>query len=129
MSNVRVVQGVYTAFAKGDVPAVLAVMSSAIQWTEAKGFPYGGTYRGPNAVLDGVFMRIGADWDGFAVEPREFIDGGERVVALGTYSGTYKATGKGFRAEFAHVWTVASGKVTKFVQYVDTLLVHEALQP
>jgi uncharacterized protein len=129
MSNVSVVKSVYASFAKGDVPAVLAVMSSAIQWTEAKGFPYGGTYRGSKAVLDGVFMRIGSEWDGFTVAPREFIDGGERVVALGTYSGKYKATGKSFSAEFAHVWTVASGKVVKFVQYVDTLLVNEALQP
>ncbi len=129
MSNLNSVQGVYDAFAKGDIPSVLGFLSSDIDWTEAEGFPYGGTYTGPHAVLEGVFMRLGTEWEGFAAVPDEFIDGGDRVVALGRYSGTYKATGKSFRANFAHVWKVREGKAVRFVQYVDTLLVQRALQP
>lgn len=128
MSNLNLVQGVYEAFAKGDIPTVLGFLSPDIVWTEAEGFPYGGTYTGPDAVLAGVFMRLGTEWDGFAVVPEEFIDGGDVVVALGKYSGTYKATGKSFRANFAHVWQVREGKAIRFVQYVDTLLVQRALQ-
>jgi ketosteroid isomerase-like protein len=128
MSNLESVRGVYDAFAKGDVPAVLNFLSADIEWTEAEGFPYGGTYTGPDAVLKGVFMRLGTEWDGFTVVPEEFIDGGAQIVALGEYSGTYKATGKSFRANFAHVWTLREGKAVRFVQYVDTLLVHKALQ-
>jgi ketosteroid isomerase-like protein len=128
MSNLNEVQGAYEAFAEGNVPAVLGILSPDIAWTEAEGFPYGGTYIGPNAVLEGVFMRLGAEWDGFTVVPAEFIDGGDTVVALGRYSGTYKATGKSFQADFAHVWKMQDGKVVRFVQYVDTLLVHRAIQ-
>ena len=129
MSNLNSVQGVYDAFAKGDIPAVLGFLSSDVDWTEAEGFPYGGTYTGPNAVLEGVFMRLGTEWESFAVVPDEFIDGGDTVVVLGKYSGTYKATGKSFQANFAHVWKVREGKAVRFVQYVDTLIVHRALQP
>ncbi|MCI0391499.1 MAG: nuclear transport factor 2 family protein [Acidobacteria bacterium] len=128
MSNLNIIQGAYDAFAKGDVPGVLGILSSDIAWTEAEGFPYGGTYNGPNAVLEGVFMRLGAEWESFAAVPAEFIDGGDTVVVLGQYSGTYKATGKSFQADFAHVWKVQDGKAVRFVQYVDTLLVHRALQ-
>lgn len=128
MSNLNSVQGVYEAFAKGDIPAVLGFLSSDVDWTEAEGFPYGGTYTGPNAVLEGVFMRLGTEWESFAVVPDEFIDGGDTVVVLGKYRGTYKATGKSFQANFAHVWKVREGKAVKFVQYVDTLIVHRALQ-
>lgn len=128
MSNLNVIQGAYNAFAKGDIPGVLGVLSSDVSWTEAEGFPYGGTYIGPNAVLEGVFMRIGTEWDGFAVAPDELIDGGDTVVALGKYSGTYKTTGKSFQANFAHVWKFEAGKVIRFIQYVDTLLVHRAVQ-
>lgn len=128
MSNLNSVQGVYDAFAKGDIPAVLGFLSSDVDWTEAEGFPYGGTYTGPNAVLEGVFMRLGTEWESFAVVPDEFIDGGDTVVVLGKYRGTYKATGKSFQANFAHVWKVREGKAVKFVQYVDTLIVHRALQ-
>jgi len=129
MSNLNSVRGVYDAFAKGDIPAVLDFLSPDIEWTEAEGFPYGGTYTGPNAVLEGVFMRLGAEWDGFSAVPDEFIDGGDAVVALGKYGGTYKATGKSLQVNFAHVWKVREGKAVRFVQYVDTLLVQRALQP
>ena len=129
MSNLTSVQGVYDAFAKGDIPAVLGFLSPDIEWTEAEGFPYGGTYIGPNDVLEGVFMRLGTEWEGFAAVPVEFIDGGDTVVVLGKYSGTYKATGKSFQANFAHVWKVREGKAVRFVQYVDTLIVQRALQP
>ena len=128
MSNLESVRGLYEAFAKGDVPTVLAFLDANIAWTEAEGFPYGGTYNGPNAVLEGVFMRLGSEWDAFAAVPEEFVDGGDTVVALGQYSGTYKATGKSFKANFAHVWKIREGKAVRFVQYVDTLLVHRALQ-
>ena len=128
MSNLKSVQNVYHAFAKGDIMAVLGFLRSEIEWTEAEGFPYGGTYTGPKAVLEGVFMRLGSEWNGFAAVPDEFIDAGDTVVALGKYSGTYKKTGKSFQANFAHVWKIRDGKAITFVQYVDTLLVHRALQ-
>ncbi len=128
MSNLNAVKAVYEAFAKGDIPAVLGFLDANIDWTEAEGFPYGGTYHGPQGVLAGVFMRLGREWDGFAAVPNEFIDGGDAVVALGKYSGTYKATGKSFEADFAHVWKIQAGKAIRFVQYVDTLLVQRALE-
>jgi ketosteroid isomerase-like protein len=128
MSNLESVQGLYEAFAKGDVPTSLGFLDPNIAWTEAEGFPYGGTYKGPDAVLAGVFMRLVGEWDGFAAVPDEFIDAGDTIVALGKYSGTYKATCKSFKANFAHVWKISEGKAVRFVQYVDTLLVQKALQ-
>jgi ketosteroid isomerase-like protein len=128
MSNLDGVRGAYDAFAKGDVPGVLGFLSADIEWTEAEGSPYGGTYKGPNAVLEGVFMKLGTEWDGYAAVPDEFIDAGDIVVVLGKYSGKYKATGKSFLANFAHVWRLREGKAIKFVQYTDTLKVQEALQ-
>jgi ketosteroid isomerase-like protein len=128
LSNIDSIKQVYQAFAEGDVPTVLGALSPEIDWTEAEGFPYAGTYHGPRAVLEGVFMRLGSEWNGFAAIPDEFIDGGDTVVVLGKYSGTYKKTGKSFQANFAHVWKMQDGKAIRFIQYVDTLLVHRALQ-
>ena len=129
MSELKKIKSVYDAFAKGDIPSVLAIMSADIEWTEAEGFPYGGTYHGPKAVLENVFMRLGSEWIGFAAVPHEFVDGGDTIVALGKYSGTYKRTNKSFEAQFAHVWTLRDGKAVRFIQYVDTLLVQRALDP
>ena len=110
MGNLNSVQSVYDAFAKGDISRVLGFLSPDIEWTEAEGFPYGGTYVGPNAVLEGVFMRLGTEWEGFAAVPDEFIDGGDTVVVLGKYgqelSGKLRACLEGARGESHQVCAV-----------------------
>lgn len=107
---------------------MLAALDPNVEWTEAEGFPYRGTYTGPDAVLNGVLARLGSEWDGFQVTSRETIDGGDQIVSLGRYAGTYKAIGKALEADFAHVWTLRDGKVVRFRQSVDSALVQEALR-
>ncbi|HYI47133.1 MAG TPA: nuclear transport factor 2 family protein [Allosphingosinicella sp.] len=121
--NVELIRAIYAAFAAGDVPGVLSRMSADIVWNEAENFPYadGNPYVGPEAVLQGVFARIGAEWDGFEAAPDELLDAGDAVVALGRYRGTFKATGKRLDAQLAHVWRVVDGKAAAFQQYTDTL--------
>lgn len=122
VTNSQIVQGLYDAFARGDVPTVLAAMDSAIQWREADGFLYaeGNPYVGPQAVAEGVFQRIVADVDSFAAVPHTFIDGGGTVVVEGRYKGTRKATGKPVDAQFAHVFEFRNDRIIRFQQYTDT---------
>ena len=121
MSSTReIVQALYAAFGRGDIPAVLSGLTPDVHWTEAEGGPYGGVYIGPEAVLENVFMKLGAEWDDFTAEPSEFVFEGETVIALGEYSATYKATGKSFKAPYAHVWKMRDGKAASFHQYTDT---------
>jgi ketosteroid isomerase-like protein len=127
MSNVDVVRGAYESFAAGDVPAVLATFDDKIEWTEAAGFAYAGTYIGPQAVVDGVFMRLGTEWDGFSAVPEQIISEGDTVVSIGWYGGTYRSTGKPVHARFAHVWKLADGKVVTFEQIVDTVKTADAM--
>lgn len=122
LDNVNIVRGVYDAFGTGDVPSVIAALDPQIEWLEAENFIYAdhNPYIGPAAVLEGVFMRLATEWEGFGVSPKEILDAGETVIGRGYYSGTYKKTGKQVRAQFAHVFTIRNGKVTKFEQYTDT---------
>jgi ketosteroid isomerase-like protein len=116
------VRGLYAAFGKGDVPAVLAAFDAGIEWNEAESFRYAdrNPYRGPQAVAEGVFQRIASDIEGLAVVPESFIDAGDTVVVEGRYKGTMKATGTPVNAQFAHVWRFRAGKVFRFQQYTDT---------
>lgn len=122
------IANLYAAFARGDISTVLVALAPDIRWTEAEGFPYGGTYVGPEAVLQNVFARLGSEWDGFAAVPLELVASADTVVALGEYSGTYKATGKSFKAPFAHVWKFHEDRVSSFRQHTDTAVVQRALQ-
>jgi uncharacterized protein len=121
--NVDLIRSIYDAFAAGDVPGVIALMNPGMVWNEAENFPYadGNPYRGPEAILGGVFARLGSEWDGFAAVPEEFLDAGDTVVVLGRYRGVFKATGRALDAQLAHVWRVAGGKAAAFQQYTDTL--------
>ena len=123
MSNTDPVRALYAAFAKGDMPAALATMAPDIVWNEAENYPYAdrNPYNGPEAVLHGVFARIGGDWENFAANSEEIIDGGDTIVSLGHYAGVFKGTGKPMRAQFVHVFRVKNGKIAGFQQYADTL--------
>jgi ketosteroid isomerase-like protein len=130
MDNIKVLKNLYEAFGRGDIPTVLGTMSSDIKWYEAESNPYmpsGEPWVGPDAVLNNLFMRLGAEWDGFAVHPRSFYGAGDSVIVEARYSGTYKATGKSIDAQVCHIWDVKDGKVTRFQQYVDTAKVQGAM--
>jgi ketosteroid isomerase-like protein len=122
-AHCRLISDLYDNFAKGDVPSVLASMSPDIVWNEAENNPYadGNPYIGPEAVLNGVFMRCATEWDGFSVTPEEVVDAGDTVVALCRYGGMHKATGRMLNCQVVHVWRIASGKVSAFDQRLDTL--------
>ena len=51
-------------------PTVLAAFHPEIEWRQAEGNPYqptGAAWVGPQAVLEKLFMRLGAEWEGFTV--------------------------------------------------------------
>ena len=127
MNNNQIIEGIYQSFAQGNIPGILGTFDENIEWTEAEGFPYGGTYVGANAILENVFMKLGGEWEGFSAVPDEFLDAGDNIVTLGNYSGKYKESSKSMKVPFAHVWTLRGGKIVKFVQYTDTLKVSEVL--
>ena len=120
--NVAIVRALYEAFGKGDIPGVLGKFDQNIEWREAENFIYAdrNPYIGPNAILEGVFLRFVSEWTDFTVSPDSIIDAGEQVVTLGTYSGTHKKTGKSVRAQMVHVWNMSDGKAVRFQQYTDT---------
>jgi ketosteroid isomerase-like protein len=98
-------------------------MSPDVRWAEAESNPYmpsGEAWVGPNAILESLFMRLGAEWDTFAVHPRTFHAAGDAVVVEGRYSGTHKATGRSLDAQMCHVFVFNNGKLARFQQYVDT---------
>src|SRR5512139_124016 len=103
-TNLDVVKGIYAAFSKGDVPAVLDAFDPQVRWMEAEHFFLDdqNPYVGPMAVATGVFQRLVERIDGFTVGPERFIDGGDTIVVEGRYRGTWKATGIAADTQFAH---------------------------
>ena len=119
--NVEFVKGIYAAFGRGDVPAVLGAFAEDIEWFEAEGMPYGGLHHGPETVAQKVFGPITEDVDGFALVIEELIGSGATVAAVVRYTGTGKASGKPLDLPAVHVWDIRDGKLSRFRQFIDTV--------
>ena len=123
-----VVKAHYDANDRHDIEGMLADIGPDTQWTEMAGFPCAGTYRGRDAIVKNVFMALGAMFDDYTFKLDRLLDAGDDVVATGDYTARHKKTGKAFNARVVHVWTVQDGKVRRFEQFTDTLLVAEAMR-
>ena len=123
MTNVDLVKQAYSDFSTGNVAGVLALFDPAIEWCESKGMPFvkgDGIFIGAEAVVTNVFMNLPVSFDGFNISVNEIFGADDKVVMVGYYMGTNKATGNPFKANATHIWTVNNGKLTHLFQAVDT---------
>ena len=97
-----------------------------IHWTAAKGFPYAGIYIGLDRIFKNVFKRLEQEWVGFKFKPEDYVAEGDKVVAIGTYSGTFISTNTYFEARAVHLWKLKDQKIISFEQFVDSKTVHDA---
>ncbi len=130
-NNTAVVNGLYKAFAEGDIPRALGAMDAKIVWNEAEGnaLAAGNPYIGPDAVLQGVFAKLPIDFDGFKLTNIKLHEmSNNQVLATLRYNATSKHNGKKLDAQAAHLWTVKDGKIIAFQQYADTKQLDEMLK-
>ncbi len=127
-TNVELVRATYEGAPADNARHLAALFTSETSWTEAAGFPYAGTYVGPEAITQNVFKRLSSEWLEYNASAEHFVSEGSDVVVLGVYSGTYRATGRFMKARFAHHWTLNDGKVVSFEQYVDSHKVWQAIE-
>ncbi|HDR7842703.1 TPA: nuclear transport factor 2 family protein [Bacillus toyonensis] len=129
-SNLEIIQSTYEGSASSNAKHLAESLSEKIEWTEAKGFPYGGTYIGTEDIMENVFSRLGSEWDDYKASVNMYheVNGKDVIIAEGVYSGVYKETGKLFEAEFVHIWQLENGKIIKFKQYMDSFIVREAMK-
>jgi ketosteroid isomerase-like protein len=119
--NVAIVRSVYDNFAKGDIPAVLAVLAPSIEWVESpqEYLPHRGTHHTPAEVAAKVFGMVMENFDEFVVSPEHIHDAGDVVVVEGRALGKTKS-GNSLDARACWVWTVRDGLAIANHNYHDT---------
>ena len=123
MNNLETLKHGYQLFTEANIEAVLALYHDDITWHQCKGFPFiegDGVFNGKQAVAENIFQNIPVHYDDFSIEITDFVDGGEKIVMVGFYTGIWKESGKRFRANATHTWTFRDGKIAAFFQAVDT---------
>ncbi|MDG9669286.1 nuclear transport factor 2 family protein [Hahella sp. CR1] len=127
MTNLDIIKSTYEgANSEENGRNLLKHLATDVRWTEAAGFPYAGTYIGPEAIVESVFKRLAADWDNYQFTVDGYVAQDDKVAAYGNYSGVHKQSGKHFTARVMHLWTLKQGKIVSFEQFVDSLPVVEA---
>ena len=126
-TNIQVVQTAFGYFGKGDVAGIISLLAADVSWHVApiKNVPYTGTRNGTTGVAD-FFATLAESEDTLKFEPREFIAQGDKVVAIGQYGARVKSTGREYETYFAQVFTLRDGKLTSFVEYLDSATVADA---
>ena len=128
MTNTEIVKSMYEAFGRGDIEAILNKMADDVEWKsspESKTIPTGGTFRGRAGVAS-FFQKVAATVNFDAFMPEKYVEQGDIVVALGTYTGRSKPLNKKFTSPWAMVFTFRGGKLARFEEHLDTETVAEA---
>ncbi|HKO77565.1 MAG TPA: nuclear transport factor 2 family protein [Flavobacterium sp.] len=129
MTNLEIIKSTYEGKTSEENGQNLAkYVAEDISWTEAKGFPYAGTYIGLNDITKNVFSRLGSEWIDYKFTPEDYVASDDKVVAYGTYTGTYKITGKSFTARVAHIWKLKDSKIISFEQFVDSKPINDVMK-
>ena len=127
--NKALVQSLYAAFGRGDVPFILGNLDAGAEWVSngnPAAIPWGGARRGHAGALE-FFQLLGGHLDFEVFEPRLFAAEGDLVFVQGRTVAKVKSTGRAFDSEWTHVFTFAGGKVTRFHEFYDTQAIIAAL--
>jgi ketosteroid isomerase-like protein len=126
-TNLEIIRSTYEGASADNGNNLLAALAPDATWTEAAGFPYAGTYIGPEAIIANVFKRLASEWVDYQAKVHTYLADGDQVAAFGVYSGTYRQTGIAMTATFAHLYRLDQGKIVTMEQYVDSAMVMRAL--
>src|SRR6476620_2628553 len=86
-ANIAVIQNIYVAFGRGDVPGLLAGLTPDIDWQTVGAGPYPtfGPRKGQIAVQQ-FFVDVAQNEEFSDFTPREFYAADDKVFVIGTYA-------------------------------------------
>jgi ketosteroid isomerase-like protein len=127
VSNMATVQGIYEAFGKRDVPAILEVLADDVEWeawennsaVEA-GVPWMTPRHGKADVVH--FFETAGQMEILDLQILNLIEGGNQVAVEFVLEANLPSFGGGhYRDEEMHLWTFDDrGKVVRLRHYTDT---------
>lgn len=126
-TNTQLIRQAYEAFGRGDVQAVLGMLTDDVEWYTPgpAEIPYAGKRRGRDGAAE-FFRLLGEADETLAFEPREFFANGDKVVVLGSFQGRARSTGKMIEQDWVQVFTVRNGKIAAFREFYDSAAIAAA---
>lgn len=127
--NIKIVERLYTLFAKKDINSILEMLSEDVEWGEPENpfNPAGGTRFGHQGFLE--WLNIGKqNEDILILEPQKMLADADTVAILGYIKCLAIPTGKIYESDFVHIVVIEDGKIRKFQEFFDTYIAGEAFK-
>jgi ketosteroid isomerase-like protein len=120
-TNTQLIEDLYAAFNRGDIPAVLSYLDPQAQlhFEGPASVPWAGNRSGVDGWTQ-FFQAVGANMENVAIDMQVFAAQGDRVVCTGRYSARVRSTGKFIDSPLVHLWTLRNGKVVLCHELTDT---------
>jgi 2-(1,2-epoxy-1,2-dihydrophenyl)acetyl-CoA isomerase len=124
------VAALYPALAKGDRDTIERLVAPDFEATLTAGLPggVGGVHRGRDDMIDNGWWALGRLFR-VRAEPCQWMvcpDG--RLLVVGRYLGSGRASGAPLDAAFVHLWSAEDGRLTGLWQLTDSARFVEALE-
>ena len=128
MTPTQIVQAIYDAFKRGDIPYILSQLASDVTWHQTSAVPWGGHYKGPEHVAQ-FFQKLDAAMETMAFEANENIEAGNEVFSFGRYAGRSRVTGRTGEMDWMFRWRVVNGQLAAWDSYIDSAPLVAAMDP
>ncbi len=126
-SNLERLAQAFAGWGKDEPANMRELLHPDCELVVPESVPYGGTYRGAEAVI-GWFTRDLWQWfDEFTSTPEEVLDAGDHVVVAVHVQATAR-TGKRLDAHNVWIYEFARGKLIRGRAYADTALLRDAVE-
>jgi ketosteroid isomerase-like protein len=127
-ANIKLVQDAYAAFGKGDLPAILDMMTPDVTMGivgRTQDAPFLGIHSGKAGVME--FFKLLDEAHAISkFEPQRFLAAEEKVFVWGRYAWTMRKSGVSDETEWLHVLSVRDGKISAWLGYNDTAMLAAA---
>lgn len=114
-SNLQLVQNVYAAFGRGDVPAILEVCAEDAEFgvISESNVPWHGIGAG-RAYIVKFFQALDEHAMFTRFEPHSFVAGENGVACIVDFDATLKKNGKSVTNRALHHFTITNGRITRW---------------
>jgi ketosteroid isomerase-like protein len=127
-ANIKVVQDAYAAFGRGDIPAIIDVMTDDATIGivgRSKDAPFLGIHSGRDGAAE-FFRLLDEAHEISMFEPQRFLAAEEKVFVWGRYTWTMRKSGVSDTTEWLHAITLRDGKMAAWRGHNDTAMLAEA---
>ena len=126
-SNVELLIQAFAGWGKDNPANIAELMDEDSELVVPDSIPYGGVYRGPEAIANWFARDLWRWFDEFTSTPTGVIDAGDQIVVPVRVQATAK-NGRTLDAENVWVYEFENGKLRRGRVYADTAVINETVE-